>query len=156
MKRFASEGGFAAVEWALGLGMIILPLVVAVTSIAPVLDRLSTARTAAAEAARIMVLADDWADGEERAVELARSVARNHGIGDDEWCRDEPVDGCVSVEISSTTPGVLGRGEEVYVVVRIPAAAVSVPFIGEFASFMLQGAHTERVDDYRSFPAVTP
>ena len=60
------------------------------------------------------------------------------------------------MDITGTTPGVLGRGEEVYVVVRIPTAAVTVPFFGEFAAFTLQGAHTERVDDYRSFPAVAP
>ena len=156
MKRLPDEDGFAAVEWALGLGLIVLPLVIAVASIAPVLDRLSTARTVAAEAARAMVLADDWADGEERAFDLAQSVARNHGIGADEWCSGPGRDGCVSVEITGTTPGVLARGGEVYVVVRIPTASVTVPFIGEFASFMLQGAHTERADDYRSFPAVRP
>lgn len=156
MKRLAAEDGFSAVEWALGLGLIILPLVIAVASIAPVLDRLSTARTVAAETARTMVLADDWADGEERAGELARLIAGNHGIGDEEWCAGTPVDGCVSVEITGTTPGALERGEEVYVIVRIPTAAVTVPFIGDFASFMLQGTHTERVDDYRSFPAVSP
>jgi len=152
----ATEDGFSSVEWALGLGLIILPLVIAVTSVAPVLDRLSTARTVAAETARTMALADNWADGEERAFDVARLVAGNHGIDDAEWCSGGPVDGCVSVEITGTTPGVLGRGEEVYVVVRIPTAAVTVPFIGEFASFMLQGAHTERVDDYRSFPPVAP
>jgi hypothetical protein len=155
VRPAVAEDGFSSVEWALGLGLIILPLVIAVTSVAPVLDRLSTARTLAAETARTMVLADDWEAGEERAFGTARLVAANHGIDEDEWCDGTPLDGCVSVEITGTTPGVLERGGEVFVVVRIPTAAVTVPFIGEFASFMLRGSHTERVDDYRSFPAVS-
>ena len=157
MKRLAAkENGFAAVEWAIGIGLIVLPLVIGVMSIAPVLDRLSTARTIAQEAARTMVLADDWATGEDAAVGLARRIAGNYGVADGEWCAGPPVDGCVSVEITGTTPGVLGRGEEVYVTVRVPSAAITVPFLGEFAAITLTGTHTERVDDYRSFPPEAP
>jgi len=152
----AEQGGFTAVEWAVGLGLIVLPLVIAVMSIAPMLDRLSTARTMAQESARTMVLAEEWDAGEEAALDLAHQVARNHGIDDTEWCAEVAADGCLSVEITGTTPGTLSRGEEVYVVVHVPTAAVAIPFVGGFVEFMLTGAHTERVDDYRSFPAVTP
>lgn len=157
MSRLRTEeSGFTAVEWTLGLGLIVLPLVIAVMSIAPMLDRLSTARTIAQESARTMVLAEDWETGEAAAIDLAHQVARNHGIDDAEWCPGAPAEGCLSMRITGTTPGVLGRGEEVYVTVQVPAAAVTIPFIGEFVAFTLTGTHTERIDDYRSFPAATP
>lgn len=157
MNRLAAgESGFTAVEWALGVGLIVLPLMIAVMSIAPVLDRQSTARTMAQETARAMVLADDWDTGEAAAIDLAHRIARNHGIEDGEWCADLPADECLFVAIGGTTPGVLGRGEEVHVTVRVPVSALTVPFIGEFAGFVVTGTHAERVDDYRSFPGVGP
>lgn len=154
--RVRQEDGFTAIEWALGLGLVVLPLIIAVMSIAPILDRLSTARTMAQEAARAMVLADDWAAGELAADSVARRVAGNHGIGDGEWCAAPGDAECVAVDITGTTPGVLERGGEVYVTARVPASAVTIPFIGEFAGITLSGTHTERIDDYRSFPAVVP
>ena len=157
MSRLRSDqSGFTAIEWALGLGMIVFPLIIAVMSIAPILDRQSTARTMAQETARTMVLADDWATGEEAALELARQIGRNHGVDDTEWCAGGGDGQCVSVAISGTTPGLLGRGEEVYVTVIVPSPALTIPFIGEFAAITLTGTHAERVDDYRSFPAETP
>jgi hypothetical protein len=155
-RDVAGESGFTTVEWAFGLGLIVLPLMIAVMSVAPVLDRQSTARTMAQETARAMVLADDWDTGAVAAIDLARRIARNHGIEEAEWCPGRPEDGCVSVAIDGTTPGFLGRGEEVYVTVRVPVSALAVPFVGEFAGFMLTGTHAERVDDYRSFQVVTP
>jgi hypothetical protein len=56
------------------------------------------------------------------------------------------------VRIGGDSPGVLGRGTEVTVTVQVPAPAVSIPFLGDFGGVDLTGIHTERVDDYRSFP----
>ena len=123
MRRAADQSGFTAVEWAIGLGVIVLPLMIAVMSIAPILDRLSTARTMAQESARTMALADDWATGESAAERLSRQIGRNHGIAEAEWCTAGR-EGCVSVEFSATTPGTLRRGEEISVTVRVPAAAI--------------------------------
>lgn len=155
MRRAADQSGFTAVEWAIGLGLIVLPLLIAVMSIAPVLDRLSTARTMAQESARAMALADEWSTGELAAQRLAHQIGRNHGIAESEWCTAGR-EGCVTVEISGTTTGTLRRGEEISVTVRVPAAAITIPFLGEFAALTLTGSHTERVDDYRSFPGVPP
>jgi hypothetical protein len=146
------EEGFAAVEWTLGIGLLILPLVIAVASIAPMLARLNTARVMAQEAARVLVLADDWDGGTDAAMRLARQIARNRGIRDAEWCTGGRTSDCVSVTITGTTPGALTRGSEVFVDVQIPTPAVAIPFAGEVGSLDLHGTHTERVDDYRSFP----
>jgi hypothetical protein len=146
------EEGFAAVEWALGIGLLILPLVIAVTSIAPVLGRLNTARVIATETARAVVLADDWERGTDAAMDLARQIARNRGIPDSEWCTGAAVRDCVAVTITGSVPGSLERGAEVYVDVQIPAAALAIPFGGEMGAIDLHGTHTERVDDYRSLP----
>lgn len=155
MGRASDQSGFTAVEWAIGLGVIVLPLMIAVMSIAPILDRLSTAQTMAQEAARTMALADDWSTGESAAQRLAHQIGRNHGIAESEWCTTGRAQ-CVMVEISAMTPGTLRRGEEVIVTVRVPVAAITIPFIGEFAALTLTGSHTERVDDYRSFPEAVP
>ena len=148
------QEGFVAVEWALGIGLIILPLVIAVASIAPILARLNTARVMAQEAARTVALADDWATGIEDAQALARQIARNRGIPDGEWCgAAEAGDGCVSVTITgSSADGSLTRGSEVYVDVQVSSPALTIPFAGSVGAFELHGTHTERVDDYRSFP----
>ena len=146
------EGGFSAVEWTLGIGALVLPIVIGVMSIAPMLDRLTTARVAAQEAARAMVLADDWDGGLAAAESLAAQIVRNHGIPDAEWCAGAPASGCVWLRIGGDSPGVLGRGTEVTVTVQVPAPAVSIPFLGDFGGVDLAGTHTERVDDYRSFP----
>ena len=123
MTTRRGESGFTAVEWAIGLGLIVLPLVIAVMSIAPVADRLSTARTIAQEAARALVLAEDWESGAVAARDIAQQVARNHGLESAEWCA-AAADSCEGLELSGSSPGVLARGEEVYVTVRISAPAV--------------------------------
>ena len=43
------------------------------------------------------------------------------------------------------------RGE-VTVYVEVPMSAIVVPFIGEVGGFQWSTTHTERIDDYRSFP----
>ena len=152
--RLCRSGGFATVSWLLGIGFIVLPLVIAVASIAPILSRLNAARSMAQEGARAVVLADDWEAGEERAEELARQITRNHGIGDGEWCTAAAVEGerCVSIQVDGSAPGTLERGEEVFVVVRMPSPLITIPFAGDVAAFTMQAVHTERIDDYRSFP----
>ena len=149
------ESGFTAVEWAIGLGLIVLPLVIAVMSVAPVADRLSTARTIAQEAARALALADDWDSGAIAAREVAQQVARNHGLDGAEWCAGA-AESCEGLELWGSSPGVLARGGEVHVTVRVSAPAVTVPFLGEFASITLTGTHAERVDDFRSLPSDRP
>lgn len=147
--RMSDEAGFVIPEWLLGITVIIMPVIVIVSSIAPWYQRANLASLIAQEAARTMVLAEDWEAGEVDARDLAREIAANHGFGAGEWCAG-PAPGCLSIVFDGTTPGVLQRGTEISVAVEVPIPGVVVPGIGEVAEFQWTQAHTERVDDYRS------
>jgi hypothetical protein len=73
------EAGFATPEWLLGIGLIIMPVIVIVASIAPWYQRANMATLIAQETARIMVLTDDWDSGEAAARTLALEIAGNPG-----------------------------------------------------------------------------
>jgi hypothetical protein len=139
------QRGFAVLEWTLGIGLIVLPVAVLVASLAPWFHQASMARTMAQEAARVLVLSDDWEAGTEAATAMARQIARNHGVEDDGWCAGGS--GCVSVAFAGT----LGRADEVTATVSVPMQGITVPFIGSALGFQWSTAHSERVDDYRSF-----
>jgi len=137
--------GFAVVEWTIGIGLIVLPVAVLVASLAPWFHQASMARTMAQEAARALVLADDWEVGTDQAATLARQIARNHGVEDAGWCAGGS--GCVSVRFD----GDLVRTGEVTAIVSVPMQGITVPFIGSALGFQWSTEHSERVDDYRSF-----
>ena len=145
MTSHDDQQGLAVVEWTLGIGLIVLPVAVLVASLAPWFHQASMARTMAQEAARVLVLADEWPAGTEAAEVMARQIARNHGVDDDQWCGASS--GCVSVRFD----GSLDRADEVIVTVSVPMAGVTVPFIGSALGFQWSTDHAERVDDYRSF-----
>ncbi len=145
----SDQGGFTTPEWLLGIGLIIMPVIVIVASIAPWYQRANMATLIAQEAARTMVLADDWASGEDEARSLAVEIANNHGFAATDWC-GSPAPGCLWINIGGTSPGVIQRGSEVVVQVEVPIPGVVVPGVGEVAQFQWAQSHTERVDDYRS------
>ena len=144
------QGGFVVPEWLLGIGLIIMPVVVIVASIAPWYQRANMATLMAQEAARVMVLADSWEAGESEARSVAAEIASNHGFSGSDWC-SSPGAGCVWLGFSGNSVGVLQRGTEVIVQVEVPIPGVVVPGVGQVAEFQWGQAHTERVDDYRSF-----
>lgn len=144
------EDGFTAVEWSVGLGVIVVPVAILVLTIGTWGERTSMARLIAQETAREVVLADTWDAGITDAQALAREIAANHGMAADSWCEG---DGCLSVEISGLLGDDLIRGNEVQVTVNVPIPAVAIPFIPEeWTETVYTADHGERVDDYRSFP----
>lgn len=144
-----AEAGFVIPEWLMGIAVILMPLIVIVTSIAPWYQRSNMATLMAQEAARTMVLADDWESGEALATAIAREIAANHGFGAGAWC-GSPAPGCLSIVFDGTTPGVLTRATEITVSVEAPIPGVVLPGAGSVGEFQWTQAHTERVDDYRS------
>lgn len=147
--RHGHEAGFTTPEWLLGIGLIIIPVIVIVASIAPWYQRANMATLIAQETARVMVLADDWDSGEAAARTLALEIAGNHGFTVRDWC-PSPAPGCLWISIGGTTPGEIRRGEEITVRVEVPIPGVVVPGVGDVAAFQWLQIHTERVDDYRS------
>ena len=147
MRRRSGDGGFTAVEWTVGIAVLILPAVLIALSVAGWVQRTSMARTIAQESARALVLADSVEEGEVLATTVAREIAANYGLDASNWC-DVPADGCVSMVLS----GDFVRGGVIRVVVEVPVPAIFVPFIGEVGAFQWGTSHAERIDDYRSFP----
>jgi hypothetical protein len=149
----ARQSGFAAPEWLLGIGLIIMPVIVIVASIAPWYQRANMATLIAQEAARTMVLADSWEGGEVDARAVAIEIAANHGFAAADWC-PSPGPGCLWIGFDGTTPGNLQRGTEISVQVEVPIPGVVVPGVGQVAEFQWTQAHSERVDDYRSIVVI--
>ena len=148
------DDGFTAVEWSFGIGLIVLPLLMVVTTLAPWFERGSMARVMATETARQVVLSDNWTDGAARGEAMAAQIAANHGFGPGDWnCGSD----CLSMTMVSVdalgNPALdLGRGYEVTVTVNVPLPAISIPFVGDVLAISWPTSHTERVDDFRSFP----
>jgi hypothetical protein len=137
-------GAYAVVEMLLGVGLLLFPTIIVLAQVPGMLERNGAANLAAQEAARAMVLADDEVSGQEAGVEIARSIAANHGLDPD----------AVSVEFEFDPPvGELTRGGTVTARVEIGFPIVTVPLVGPlWESFTITREHTERVDDFRSFP----
>jgi hypothetical protein len=138
--KLASEedgAAYAAVEMILVLGLILLPLLAGLAQIPRWVDAKSTAKLAAQEAARQMVLADSWDEGVAAGESIVATVAGNRGL-------DVGSIGGIEFE------GDLVRGGTVTVTVTIDVPPVVLPGFGPVGgTISLSRSATERVDDYR-------
>lgn len=132
------EAGGIPIEFALGVGVLVLPVALLVLTLPTWVERQSAARLAAREAARTVVLADSLAAGVAAGEHAAARVAANHGI--------DPGD------FSVTFAGSLTRGDSVTAILVARFPATVFPGLGEVAGFDRTITHTEHVDYYRSFP----
>ena len=132
------EFGFVAIELALGVGLLLLPVTLLVLTFPTWAEYQSTARVAAQEAARTAVLAQDLADGQARGEELARQIFSNHGLDR------------AAIDIRWSGAETLGRGATVtaHVTVRMPA--LDIPGIGRAGRWSWTASHGEQIDQYRS------
>ena len=134
----ADERGASPIELALGLLLLVVPVSILALSIAPVFEHRNFASRAAAEAARVMVLADE--DAEAAALNAIDAQAAGMGI--------DP--GVVTVRFCGGAGCTLARGSlvTVEVSVAIPELSSFLP-IGELT---VRAIHAEQVDLYRSRP----
>jgi hypothetical protein len=143
------QGGFTAVEWSIGLAVLLLPVTVLVLTIGTWGARTNMANLIAQEAARRVALADSWESGVESALELGAEIAENHGLGEI-VCEGE---GCMRLTISGASGEDLSRGNEVVVTVAVPIPPMAIPLIpASWTEATYVARHAERVDDYRSLP----
>ncbi|MGH8947060.1 MAG: TadE/TadG family type IV pilus assembly protein, partial [Acidimicrobiia bacterium] len=109
-----TDDGHAAVEFALAVGVLLLPVVLVVASFGPWSERRVLAESAAAEAARVAVIELDVGSG----VETVRQAITSHGLSEDlvrlGWCGSPP-------ELLSASAGScsLTRGSTASVVVEV-------------------------------------
>ena len=143
-KILTPEHAFAAAEWVVALGLIMLPMVMMVGSIAPWLARQTMGREISQEAARSLVLADDWQSGRVAAQHVADAIVANYGLSDEDWdfvaIRTEP------------EGATLTRGADVVVEIRVRVPALTIPGIGSVVEVWWHTRHVEHIDDFRSFP----
>jgi hypothetical protein len=140
-----SDRGFAAIEWMVGIAVMLLPATVLALSFATWSARANLAASVAQETARAVVLATTPQTARSDGFDVADAVLASRGMTRSIPCRS---DDCAIVTID----GSLQRGSIVRVRVDVVMPAVTVPFVGEIGRFGWSVAHEERVDDYRSIP----
>lgn len=138
LTRRRREAGGVPVEFALGVGVLVLPVALLVLTLPTWVERQSAARLAAREAARTVVVADSLAAGIAAGHDAAARVATNHGI--------DPAD------LPVTFAGSLARGGTVTATVDARFPATAFPGLGAAGAFSVTITHTEHVDAYRSLP----
>ena len=141
-----NDRGHAAVELALAVGVLMLPVALAVTAFGPWVERRVLAESAAAEAARVAVLELDQGPG----VAAVRTATASHGLPDElvrlGWCGASP--GPVTAPAGSCH---FGRGATVLAMVEVWVPLVLTPW-GEVGGLWVTASHAEPVDLFRSLP----
>ena len=141
-----SERGHAAVELALGIGVLLLPVALAVLAFGPWSERRVLAEAAAAEGARLLAVDLDQLAAEDLVVRMAGG----HGAGVDRvrlgWCGARP-----ATAGSGTGSCALGRGSIVGLEVEVWVPLVMTPW-GEVGGVWVAADHAEPIDVYRSLP----
>jgi hypothetical protein len=139
-----SDKGHAAVEFALAVGLLLLPVAIAVLSFGPWSERRVVAEAAAAEAARTAVVSLDLMRGSRVVAEIGGS----HGLSPESirlgWCGSE-----LGAPESSNTGCSFERGTEVVAEVQIWTPIFTTPW-GPVGGLWVTAVHAEPVDLYRS------
>jgi len=141
-----SDRGHAAVELGLAVGVLLLPVALAVLAFGPWSERRVFAEAAAAEAVRAAVIQLDTSVGSQ----VVMDMAVNHGLGPDlvrlAWCggtgsgQDEVPEACT-----------FDRGAVVTAEVEVWVPLVATPW-GDVGGLWVGASHSELVDLYRSLP----
>ena len=142
-----TDRGSVPIEFALAIGVLLLPVVFVVALVPTWVEHRAGARVAAAEAARLIATGNGSAGTDLAAVALAIQIADNFGVSD---TRVSLCSGGVFDESSSC--GRVGRGEVVEVEVSVLTPVVEFPMIGTFGGIWISASHSEQVDLYRSLP----
>jgi hypothetical protein len=137
--------GHAAVEFALAVGVLLLPVALVVMAFGPWSERRVEAEAVATEAARATVLELSQAAGQEL---VATEVA---GLGIDPslvrvgWCGSESAG--LGEPVSGVCP--LSRGSVVSVTVELWTPLIATPW-GAVGGLWVSADHAEPIDLYRS------
>lgn len=141
-----TERGHAAVEFALTVAILLIPVVVVVTAFGPWSERRVLANAMAAEAARVAVIELDESAGSDLVVNVAASAGLELDLVRLGWCGgslgspDDVQSGCD-----------MGRGSVVTARVDVWAPLVRTPW-GDVGGLWVSVDHSEPVDLYRSLP----
>lgn len=142
-RRVRWESGSVSLELIFAVGFLLIPTAALLAQFPTWIGTTQAAQTAATEAARQVVLADDMTSGIAAATETAREIIINHGLDGGDL---------LDLTVTAAPPGDLQRGQVVTVTVTVRGSPILVPGLGSVGNpFDAVGSATERVDDYRGF-----
>ncbi len=130
------QGSATPLTLVLGLGFIVMPVLVMVLLLPAWERRTVDAQDAARNAARALVVADDWSDG----VAAAEQAVSDAVAGD----------GLVAADVSLRLAGSLEPGATVTASVTVLMPAGNVPGLGFIGALHYTATSTEHVDAYRA------
>ena len=139
VRRVGAEG-FVAVEFALGVAVLLLPVAAIVLVIPTWSERQTSARAIAREVGR--TVARDGACRPDLASDLADTMGANLGL--------RRTDVAVALDCATGAPLPAGAELEVTVTVRMPA--VELPVLGGLGEWSWSARHRQPVDLYGSEP----
>lgn len=135
-RNRSDESGFVAVEFVLGLGVLLLPVALLVMVFPIWSERQEMARVAAREAARIYALTGNT----QQADDVVQQIEQNYHLKDDGLTLDLKGDP-------------RKRGGEVTAVIHVKVPATNIPLLHANAdAFSFTEQHSEVIDLYRSMP----
>jgi hypothetical protein len=137
-RRWCGQGGFLAIEYAFGVAVLLIPVGLFVITAPSWPERQEVARVAAAEAARNGVQQSTLVAAESVGEAAARQVALNYGV--------DPTNFAV------TWTGDVTRGNTLTAHVQVRMPALQLPGIASVGAWYWHVAHSEQVDQFRSYP----
>ena len=136
--------GSVSLESIFAVGFLLIPAAALLSQLPSWVAVGHAAQTAATEAARQVVLADDIPSAVTAARATARQVITAHGLN---------LDQLIEVAVEADPPGPLQPGQRVTVTITVQGNPIAVPGLGGVGKpFRASRSATERVDDYRGFP----
>lgn len=136
------DEGHAAIELALAVGVLLLPVAIVVTGFGPWSERRVEAEAIAAEAARAAVLDLSHEAGHGVVSSMTSALGIPDGLVRVGWCGADPADG-------PSGACVFERGAVVSVAVELWTPLVATPW-GSLGGLWVVGEHSEPIDLYRS------
>jgi len=138
------ERGFGTAAWMIGMAMVILPMALIALSLPRWFDRAELGRTLAQDIARTVARSVDLEAGSAAAAVLVAEILRTTDVSSGPGCAVS----CVSYRVE----GDLGRGRSITATVTVELPGIVVPLAGTVGNVSWSASHSERVDDFRSFP----
>lgn len=130
------EAGFAPLTMALGVSLLVIPVLLVVLTLPTWEERTVDAQDMAANAARILASASAWQPGITQADQTIAEMATNQGIP--------------AGQINVAYHGSIDPGATVTVAVTVTIPGATVPGIGSFATMHYTASTTDHVDSYKS------
>lgn len=130
------RGSSTPLTLVLGVGLIVVPVMVLVLMVPTWEQRAVDAQDAARDAARALVVADNWHDGVAAADVVVSEVIES--------------DGLTTADVSVQYSGALSPGGVVSAAVTVTVPVGNLPGLGFVGPVHFTAASTEHVDSYRA------